>query len=151
MPERLAKAAREGRVLFRRTVEEFVVRRIISWRRNRGIGQSRLAARLGIPLTQLKDIETGRSGLRVGDALMLARAIGMPPAELFEGWEDLAGPVSWLRVTSHGQGMTLDTKEIRLIMNHRVIKNRDPAAAKALRSLAIAQARHLRQPRTAPD
>ena len=62
---------------------ELVGRKFYEWRIQRGLTQSELSRRSGIPQANLSKIEQGRQDPTVSTLVRICRAIGVPPTELF--------------------------------------------------------------------
>lgn len=68
-----------------------VGRRLRAIRRKAGVGQPRLAGKVGVTEQMIQHYETGRSGMTVSRLYAIARALRVSPGSFFLEWEDRAG------------------------------------------------------------
>jgi transcriptional regulator with XRE-family HTH domain len=69
-------------------------------RKERGLTLKELAARSGLSISYISDLEHGRASPSLATLRELAAALGLSPADLLEGWEEGGEPVSPLRYLS---------------------------------------------------
>jgi transcriptional regulator with XRE-family HTH domain len=61
----------------------FLGERVATLRRERGLTQEQLAEKMGVSRNHIADIELGTRNTGVWSFLLIARALGISPAELF--------------------------------------------------------------------
>ncbi len=65
-------------------------RRIAELRREKGLTQETLAEAMGVSRNHVADIELGTRNTGVWSLLLICRALGLPPAEVFEDFSPAA-------------------------------------------------------------
>jgi transcriptional regulator with XRE-family HTH domain len=60
-------------------------------RKNRGWSQEDFAHRVGLDRSYMGGVERGERNVSLENICLIAKALGVPAAELFQGWEPSAG------------------------------------------------------------
>jgi len=62
-------------------------KRVRQLRKNKGWSQEEFAHQVGLDRSYMGGVERGERNLSLENICLIAKALGVPPAELFQGWE----------------------------------------------------------------
>ena len=81
-------AARDGRGVDPKSPDHLAFGRAIrELRDERGISQEELSHRSGLDRSYMGGVERGERNISLENICLIAKALDVPPAELFQGWE----------------------------------------------------------------
>lgn len=104
---------------------ELVGARIAQFRKRLGITMRELAKRVGISQAQLSRLESGKQGLRSENAIKVAKALDIPPYELFVP-ETAEGIVAELELTSGLAQALKDPQFVAVLEGLAVLSKTEP-------------------------
>ena len=120
-------------------IDDFIARRVRQGRETAGVSQSQLAKAIGVTFQQVQKYEQGVTRITAGRLALIAKALGMTPAELFDG----APGCEVFAPSSEVSGVMQTGDGIRLASALALIS--DPPTRSALVSLVEAAAAVLRR------
>ncbi|MHB1426764.1 MAG: helix-turn-helix domain-containing protein [Gemmataceae bacterium] len=65
--------------------------RVRQLRKSRGWSQEEFAHRVGLDRSYMGGVERGERNVSLENICLIAKALGVPPAELFQDWDAAAG------------------------------------------------------------
>lgn len=120
-------------------IDDFIAGRVRQGRETAGVSQSQLAKAIGVTFQQVQKYEKGVTRITAGRLALIAKALGMTPAELFDGapgCEAFAPSSEVLAVMQTGDGIRMASALASIF---------DPPTRSALVSLVEAAAAALRR------